>query len=153
MIYNKKGLSAVVVTLIMILLGIVVAGIIWVVVRNVAQGGTEEIGLGAKCLEVDVVATKAECTQAGSCNVTVERNAGGDDLGGLKLIFNNASGEQNYVHDVSGNINPLETTTEEQIATGLVNVTSVDVTPYFTSESGNEQLCSGSTSYDDVNVV
>jgi flagellin-like protein len=49
---EKKGLSAVVTTLIIILLVLVAVGIIWVVVRNVVEEGGSTIDLSVKCLDV-----------------------------------------------------------------------------------------------------
>ena len=43
---KKKGLSTIVITLIIILISLVAVGIIWVVVRNVIQTGTEQVALG-----------------------------------------------------------------------------------------------------------
>ena len=53
---DKRGLDAVVTTLIIILLVLVAVGIIWVVVRNVVQQGSEQIDISSKCLSVDVQA-------------------------------------------------------------------------------------------------
>ena len=38
---NKKGLSTIVATLLIILLTLVAVGIIWIVIRNVVQTGTD----------------------------------------------------------------------------------------------------------------
>jgi flagellin-like protein len=145
---NKRGISGVVVALILVLLALVAAGIIWAVVRNVTESGTGEIDLGTKCLEIDVRATKAACTEAGTCNVTVTRSAGGDDIAGVKLIFTNEEGESNFVHNVPGNIAPLETSTQTGIVTNITNASKVDVAVYFLDESGAEQLCSGVNSFE-----
>ncbi len=138
---NKRGISGIVVALILVLLALVAAGIIWAVIRNVTESGTGEIDLGTKCLETDLRATKASCTEAGNCNVTVTRSAGGEDIAGIKLIFTNDAGETNFVHDVPGNIDPLNTVTESGIVTGITNASKVDVAVYFLDASGNEQLC------------
>lgn len=146
---NKKGLSGVIVTLILILLVLVAIGVVWVVVQNVLESGTGQINLGANCLEIDVKPVSAGCSETGVCNVTLERGGdNGDDIGGVKLTFRNASGETNYIHDVSGNINSLERKTERSITTEIANVTEVVSTIYFTDDSGNEQLCSGGNSLD-----
>src|SRR3990167_792910 len=53
---DKRGLDAVVTTLLIILLVLVAVGIIWVVVRNVVQQGSEQIDINARCLSVDLQA-------------------------------------------------------------------------------------------------
>lgn len=141
---DAKGLSNVIVTLILIVLVLVAVGIIWAAIQGNIESGTEQIGVSAKCLEVDVQATKLVCGGAnnGVCNVTVTRSAGGDALAGIKLSLTNAAGETNFVHDVPGNIVPLETKTETSINTGITDVSVAEVAPYFLDASGQEQLCS-----------
>ncbi|MCH8945712.1 MAG: hypothetical protein IIA85_02210 [Nanoarchaeota archaeon] len=146
---DVKGLSNVIVTLIMIVLVLVAVGLIWTAVQSNIESGTEQIEVSAKCLKIDIKATKLECggVNNGVCNVTVTRNVGGDDLAGIKLILTNTEGETNYVNDVPGNIVPLETKTEVDITTGLTDVSIVAVAPYFLDPSGLEQLCSSRGSF------
>lgn len=154
MMKNKQGLSTIVATLIIILLVLVAVGIIWVVVRNVLEGGAGQIQSSSKCIDVMVRPTKVFCNPAvapdpgnnGVCNVTYMREAGGEEIGGIKLVFTDDAGESNYIHDVSGNINELATLTESLVTTGINNVSKVDSVVYFLDESGNEQLCSPSGS-------
>jgi len=154
MMKNNKGLSTIVATLITILLVLVAVGIIWVVVRNVIQTGTQQIGSGAKCLDVDIRATKVICTSVngtgnnGECNATISRSSGGEPIGGVKLIFYNDLGETNYIHTVSGNVLPLETRTISLITTGIVNASKVETVAYFLDDSGNEMLCDAKNSLD-----
>ena len=146
---DVKGLSNVIVTLIMIVLVLVAVGLIWTAVQSNIESGTEQIEVSAKCLKIDIKATKLECggVNNGVCNVTVTRNVGGDDLAGIKLILTNTEGETNYVNDVPGNILPFETKTEVDITTGLTDVSIVAVAPYFLDPSGLEQLCSSRGSF------
>jgi hypothetical protein len=156
MMKKTKGLSTIVATLIIILLVLVAVGIIWVVVRNVITEGASEIKSSNDCLAVEVKPTKVLCTPTadggnnGTCNVTYTRSAGGNEIGGIKLVITNDAGDTNLIHGVpsiAGNeINPLVTLTETGIVTGIVNASNVEVTVYFLDESGNEQLCSASTS-------
>ena len=146
MIYDKRGLSAIIVTLILILLAIVAVGVVWVVVNNVLESGEGRVNLGSACLEVDVEPTAATSSDGITYSVTMTRSAGGDEIAGVKVIISNATGS--YVHTELGNIAPLATktipitmTASEQ--SGIVpNANKVEVTPYFTDASGNEQLCS-----------
>ena len=143
MIYNSKGLSTIVTTLIIILLSLVAIGIIWVVVSNVLESGAGQSEINAKCLQVDVRATAASCT-GGGCNVTYARRSGGDDIDGLKIILSNGI-ETVPAFDVSTNVAPLATATATGIAESLTpDPNSVQVAAYFVDASGNEQLCSPS---------
>lgn len=139
---NKRGISNIIVTLMMIVLVLVAVAIVWGVVNNILEGGAEQINLGTKCLDVNVRATNLACIGT-VCDVTVTRNAGGEDIGGIKLIFTNSTGTENYIHDVSGNMAPLEVKTETSINTiGVSDADNVEVVVYFKDALGNEQLCS-----------
>lgn len=151
MINNKKGLSAIIVTLIMILLVIVAAGLIWVVIRNVVTESTEQIGTGTACLNVDVAPNKVTNTSEWSYAVTMTRNAGGDPIGGVNIIITNASETSSFVFDLVGNIAPLETVTKNVNTTGnnnISNANKVEVVVYFTDSSGNNNACTVSNSFD-----
>jgi len=153
MIKNKRGLSAVVVTLIMILLGVVVAGIIWVVVQNVVESGTGQIGLTAKCMEINIEIESAACNINGtSCNVTLERKAGGDELGGVDLSYSNPTSGKSIEHDEELGVNEKQTFVGD--SPNVTNVDTIQVIPYFLDESGNKQQCSqASDTFTDVNII
>ena len=145
---NKRGLSTIVITLILILLALVAVGIVWVVVNNIIKGGTEGIDINAKCLNVNVEATAVKC--AGSnCNVTLMRTGTGNEaIGGVKLIFKNSTaGNSSAVIDEAGNIEVLAGKSINDIAAGLVP-DKIEVTAYFEDSSGNEQLCGQTTSFE-----
>lgn len=152
MINNKRGLSAIIVTLIMILLVIVAAGLIWVVIRNVVSESTEQIGTGTDCLNVNVEATKVTNTSNGlSYDVTLTRNAGGESIGGVNLILTNASGTASHVYDRQNDIAPLATITQTidtTTGTEIYNANKVEVVVYFTDSSGNNQACTVSNSFE-----
>lgn len=141
---NKKGLSTIVATLLIILLTLVAVGIIWVVVRNVVQGGSEQIDLSTKCLATDVAATKVVDLNNTNFTVTLSRQgSGSDEIGGVKLAFTDANNSATSVVDVSGNIVSLNIITKNVTVdtTAVPNPSKVSVTVYFLDASGNEQLC------------
>ena len=149
---NKKGVSMIVSTMIIILLIIVAVGILWFVVSGAIKGSGGQFALGQKCIEINLE-VNARCIANSStdyssnCTAKLERRPGGEDFEGLKLIFYNET--QNEIVDVSGNIKELGIKTEGEITTspiplnGMENVTKLEVTAYFKDDSGREQLCSG----------
>ena len=141
---DSRGISNIIATLIMIVLVLIAIGIIWVSVSNPIESGTEQIEIGSKCLELKIYLTKLECGGADNdvCNVTITRDSGGDEIAGIKLVFTNDDGETSTVVDVLGNMAILETKTETNIDTGLVNVSNVGIVPYFQDPLGGEQICS-----------
>jgi len=143
MIQNKKGLSAIITTLLVVLLVLVAVGIVWVVVRNVVTSGTEGVELGAKCLNVDVSATAVNCNNPAACVVTLERTGSETDaIAGVKLVFRDSDNTtSSSLIDEPGNVELLVGKIVTVDST-LTAPDSLEVTPYFVDSSGNEQLCS-----------
>jgi flagellin-like protein len=140
MVSNKKGISNIVSTLLIVLLVIVAVGVVWVAVRGMLDRSTAELDISQKCMATNVYATKVNCT-SGTCDVTVKRGTGGDEFDGVRIILTNAD-EESFTSDVEGSINELATSTETGIVTGLGNVTKVEVAAYFLDSSGEKQVCS-----------
>ncbi len=81
---DKRGLSAIVATLILILLVLIAAGIIWVVIRNVITKGAEGIELGRFTLDLSI---KSAYIDDPNVKVNVRRSSGEGDLVGVRFIF------------------------------------------------------------------
>ncbi len=139
---NNKGLSAVVTTLIIILLVLVAVGIIWVVVRNVVDTGAEQIDITSRCLAVDLEAVSVNPVsgEAGNYTVTLRRSSGGDTISGVKLNMFNST-ENSGILEFGVSMDALDTTTQT-VETGVTNANKLEYTAYFTDASGNDQLCS-----------
>ncbi|MGY4884401.1 MAG: hypothetical protein ACP5NZ_02365 [Nanobdellota archaeon] len=155
---NKKGLSTIVATLLVILLTLVAVGIIWIVIRNVVQGGADDVGLSSKCLATEVVATKV--SNVGDVYaVTLQKKRGEYQIGGVRLFFSDASDSGNYPVPVPYNptnfsLDLLSTITVSNIdlaSSGLTDPNKVQVLVYFINEnSGEEQACDTTTSFEFV---
>ena len=118
----------------MIVLVLAAVVIVWGVVTNLIDTQSEQVDVSSKCLLIDIKATKLECGGASNdvCDITVSRNAQGEDIAGIKLVFTNTASDNNFVYDLPGNINLLETKTVTSITTGLVNTSNVEIIDYFT---------------------
>lgn len=142
---NKRGLSAIVATLIIILLVLVAVGIIWVVVRNLIQEGAGQIEISTKCMAVDVRAVGVNETSGGIYDVTLRRTAGGEEISGVKItLFNETANSGVLEFGIA--LTELQTATQP-IDTGG-NVTGADrleYTVYLEDDSGNEGFCSTSS--------
>ncbi len=147
-IKNKNALSTIVATLIIILLVFVAVALLWVVIKNLLTGGTDQLDLTSKCLEIEVTPTKINDTSPGVYSVTVLRNGGEDEIGGIKLIFTSESADTNYIEDVPGNIENLRLATVSVTVQDVSNPDKVEAVVYFLDNSGNQQLCQGGGSLD-----
>ncbi|MCW8965155.1 MAG: hypothetical protein OQK82_00500 [Candidatus Pacearchaeota archaeon] len=146
---NKKGLSAIILTVIMIGLVLVAVSILWVVVNNLVQEETGGISFENECLKINLDVTKMSC-EDDTCEVTVKRTSGGDVIGGIRLVFRNSSGSTGTtIEDVSGNIAELGTIVAEDLYHGLTDELpdTVEITPYFLNENGGAEICSQSKEF------
>jgi len=146
MMENKQGMSAVVTTLIIILLVIVALGIIWVVVKNVIQGGVEQVDLSTKCREVEIQATKlVNNTDDGSnYSLTLTRTGTGDEvIGGVKLVFaNTATNVYSDVVEFGVALTPLATSTKSiTVSPVVIDANQIEMTVWFLSDLGETQIC------------
>jgi len=149
MIKNKRGLSAVVTTLLIVLLVIVAIGIVWVVIKNVVDKGVDDIDYSSQCFEIDVKANSITCG-ADACETTLARSAGGDAIDGVKLVL--TDGEESETIDTVLAPGALETKTSEPLEIDEIVPTSADIVPYFMTDAGTEHYCPGS-SFSDITIV
>ena len=139
---NKRGLSAIVATLLIILLTLIAVGIIWVAIRSFVETGSEDIDISARCFGVDVRPTGVVpvAGEAGNYSVTLDRRAGGGDIDGAVVnIFNstNSSG----IIDFGTTLTELDPKTSK-IMTNIRNGNRIESTVYILDSSGDRNYCS-----------
>jgi len=154
LLFNKKGLSTIVTTLIIVLLVLVAVGIVWLVVSNVIDEGVANIDYNSKCLGVDLsfsnVVEPDPVNSPGFYDISVTRGSGGDDISGVKAIFTDADNTQNFVSTTTENIEPLGIQTIPDIPIGNLafTVSKIEIAPYFIDDSGEEHICAVTDSYE-----
>jgi len=143
---NKKGLSTIVTTLILILLVLVAIGIIWVVVRGILEKGSQQIDVSSKCPLIDIRVVSNGTCEGTSCTFTVSRSSDGEEKGVLYRISAYDGIETGTYNGPE--IGPLITSTQTGILdTNLtVPVQTITVTPFF-KVNGETKLCSNSNIY------
>jgi len=144
---SKRGLSAIVATLLIILLTLVAVGVIWVVIRNVVQSGAEQIDINTKCVAVTLSAVTVNETSSGIYNVTLRRASDSEgDLGVKVNVFSGATTSSGPIDfGAVGDLDALGTVTrtiDTTTATTVAGGDNIEFTAFFLDDSGNEQLCS-----------
>jgi hypothetical protein len=156
MIQNKKGLSTIVVTLIIIVLSLVAVGVVWTVVSNLLNGETAGIDINSKCLGVNLEITQANCSAGTTnkiCDVQVSRGGTTSEaFAGVKLVFRNITSGVNSpaAIDVPGDIPSIvgaRLTGKDSGIAKANGINTIELIPYFKDTSGNVQLCSQTTSF------
>jgi cysteine-rich repeat protein len=133
---NKKGLSTIVATLLIILLVLVAVGIVWVVVKNVLQQNSEKIMLGR--VTVDLEISKADVINFTHIGVIVKRNVGRGEISGIVFIAYNTDESEAVRRNVS--LQELEEQ-DFRIVLSVVNashIKKVAIAPIFMTKSGKE---------------
>jgi len=134
---EKRGLSAVVTTVIMILLVLFAIGIVYVVVKDIIGGSGRQIDVGTKCLSTQLSIESATCVTGGLCTVTVTKS-GGYNPDGVIFVFSNATTSGDGVPNTSS----LEVSrVYSGLIPGISAPTSVSATAFY-SEDGEQVTCS-----------
>lgn len=141
---NKKGLSDVITTLIIILLVIVAVGILWVVLRNLITKGTDTLSTSDFTTDLQIQKVTINAT---SVNVKVKLNQG-DAIDGVLVSISDGQNSQVFKQLVP--INTQEERTFVIEYTGVVK--KISVSPIIVSEKGQEQVGQVSNSYDYQNT-
>jgi len=140
MINNKKGLSTVVTTLIIILLVLVAIGIIWVVVRSVIDDSANQIDINTKCVSSNLELTSASCVSGGACTVSIKKS-GGYEFDGLQAVYSSPT-DSSDPEDEAGDVTVTKTFTftpaNPPVAAGAGKIS---VAAYFNNTEGVKVLC------------
>lgn len=132
---KKRGLSAVVTTLILVLLVIVAIAIIWAVINNLIREKADDIG--ATAFEISMsIKTVEPSTAPENVKVRIERNVGDGDLQGINIIMSDG------IKSETVRVNPINEGEEEiyDISKGgLGTITKVSIRPIGGSGS-NEKV-------------
>ena len=147
---NQRGLSAVITSMILILLVLTSIGIIWVVIKTFIEQNKEEIQYKSQCIGIDLQITNIECSNSGEgsnykCNITLSRGTGGGDFNGLRIIFSNSDSTVTSKVDKDIPIDQLTPRTIDNIDTKLTEIdeTKTIVVPYFVTLKNKKIFCSG----------
>ncbi len=134
---NRRGLSTIVVTLIIILISLVAVGIVWVVVRNILTSGAKEVNFGKFTINLGV---KNAYEQAGNISVDVKRETGKGELIKVKFILSDGKNSETITQDT--NLGELESKIFSVRPVQLVptQVATVSVAPVFKSTEGTETV-------------
>lgn len=142
---NKKGLSDVVTTLIIILLSLVAVGIVWVVVNNLISGGTEDINLGQFTIDVDFVSASVN---GNNITMTVKRTSGQGNMSSLKFIISDGSNSEEFTEEQSLIALQTKTFTVTLASLSPANVKTASVAPVYRSSSGEDVTGEVTDTYD-----
>lgn len=134
---DKRGLSSVVTTLIIILLSLVSIGIIWVVVSNIISGGSDEVSIEQFSIDVNFLSASIN---GNNITMTVKRASGIGNMSGMRFVVTDNSNSEDFT--VKQSLVELQEKTFSVTILSLTptNVKSVIVAPIYISSSGKETV-------------
>ena len=144
LIKNKKGLSAVVTNLIIILLVIVAVGVVWVVVSNLINETSGGINLGKITLGMEIKKVVVDGTNV---DVQVERKSGEGNLSGIKFLVYDSEGNS-QAFEVATTMGELSTKTFTLEGYNLNGVVRVEIAPILTLDDGKQKVQDVVNEYD-----
>ena len=148
---NKKGLSDIVITLMIVVLALVAIGGVWAVVNNLLKGQTQSADLASRCMNTNLQVTKAVCTGATvpkvPCLITI-RQSGSEPIAGVIILMKDtvAGTVMTTPLDTAGVITIEKVYFVASVAGLTTNPNFVEVIPYLKDASGNVARCTTSAS-------
>ncbi len=148
-LWNKRGISQIITILIILGIVLVTASMVWYSINNIIESNTERAGTISDCIGVtlEIISVGACYSGATECNVTVERKAGGGDIGGIKVIVTDDSGT--LTGNVTNSVGPLSRITITATGTALdSDATNAKAAVLVGSESEGFYTCEIVDEYD-----
>ena len=134
--FNKRGISSVIATLLLVLLTIVLIGIVWVIVRNIVASSSQGITLGGLTLDLKI---QQAIKNSNNISIVVQRQPGAGNLVGVNFVIFDGTIYETIKQNSSLDIYQGK---DFIIAPQQVNINSaktISVAPIFTSENGGPQ--------------
>jgi hypothetical protein len=94
---EKKGISSVIIVLLLVLLSLVAIGVVWAVVMNLIGDSVKQINLSGMLIELDIKSVKIN----GDISVTVQRKSGEGDLAGIVFLFTDGETEESLTKETN----------------------------------------------------
>ena len=139
-IENKRGLSDIVVTLIIIVLALVAVGIVWAVVSNLLKTGTSQANFQFGTLFLSLTINNVALDNSGNVLVTVSRGTGDGDLSAIDFIV--SDGTKSQVIKKTTSLSPLGSQTFTLTPSdlqGISGIYEIDIAPVMNS-GGTDQI-------------
>ena len=148
---KKRGVSEVIITVIMVGLVLVAIGVVWYVINNIIQQGSEKISVNALEINLELKSVKIE---DGNLDLMVRRGAGQGSFSKLNIIVSDETNSQIFEKDAS-DLEELETkkftiTPSELTSVGFAK--SVEIAPVF-KQGSREKEGNVIDSYEDPSIT
>ncbi len=151
----KRGLSAVVTTLILVMLAIAAIIIVWFAVSSILDKNEGDIAAGLSRMTLDVVSSSVCYNESGNyISLKVNRDEAEGELSKIKIILTDDSGEETSDDFDATDLNPLEGKTF-RVSTGSLLPSKIEVIQVapIAEIDGEETLGKVTDRYEDDNIL
>jgi len=140
---NKKGLSEVITTVLIILLVLAAIVVIWSAVKPALDKGANEISGASECFNFDVSVQSCKIINSATGNVSITLTKGTKDIEvvSLKYLFIDADGNQQSLEDATTTLSALDVKTISLVNAKAVNATKIAITGKVKTSAGAEKTC------------
>lgn len=135
MFKDKKGISTVVATILIVLVAVIAVVMVWAILKPTLEGLTKKIS--ANCLDIDLEVVSASC-DANNATVTVKLNTG--KISGLKLILSNGTDSESINETNIPDELEMKTYTVTDISVSSINSANVAAV-IGEADDGTEKVC------------
>jgi hypothetical protein len=134
-INNSRGLSTIVITLLLIVLSLAAVGAVWVIVNNIIKDTSNNVNTGEFTLNLRITRV---AIQGVNLSVTVQRNPGKGEMTKIKFVVSDGINSEVVVRQ--GSIEELAANTFDFPLNkiNISNVKSVSIAPVFSSSNGQD---------------
>jgi hypothetical protein len=140
MLKDKRGLSAIVLTVIMVGLVLVAVGIVWVVVSGILTTQTEALDYNQRCVGLNFEIGTPDCVGE-TCSLVIERATGskGDPIDGFEVTVTDEvnSKKQDFKEDIAA----TKTAVVDLDGVLLEDSVKASVRIYFIKEDETKHYC------------
>lgn len=136
--FKKRGLSTIIVTVIIIALVLVAVAIVWATISTLISHKTEEISVKKLTINAEILEVGIHLA-ANNVSLKVQRNAGEGDVLGFKFVFQNLTGKE--IVTVYFPLKKLESKRFEfNLSTSVSSLKKISLAPIFEGSLGKEEV-------------
>jgi hypothetical protein len=132
---NSRGLSTIVVTLILIVLALVAVGAVWVVVNGLIKTNSDQANITGLILNLQITRVAA---QGENLSVTVQRNPGKGQMSKIKFVISDGINSEVVTRNASIEELASQIFNFPLSQMSIANVKTVSIAPVFTSTGGED---------------